>query len=230
MTFGSTALLLSLALRADDGIADSARLVDGRLLIEPVGASLVVPPVWLGGPRPAYYPRAWCANQPSGTVRDRVVIERARFATLRSVRGEWSREYSAAVDSALPFTGLVAQLGAAPWTAGCVTMQLRAYVVDRSGAALDSAAARAAVAAGQFFTPVTREHSDSAGWHVNRVGWAARYADYGGPARVEFWSRPVGIRTVVLVFMFGFTATEAQERDRDAVIGSLTTVSARSRP
>ncbi|HEY0778846.1 MAG TPA: hypothetical protein VGD56_12830, partial [Gemmatirosa sp.] len=210
--------------------ADTARLVDGRVVVEPLGASVAVPPYWLGGPAPPYFPREMCPGVDRGTVADRVVTGPARLAALRDVLGdlsrrgravEWSREFSAAADSALPFTALVAQFGGVPWGAPCGAPHVRVYVGDYTPAALDSTAARGAAAAARFFAPVRREAADSGGWHVARVSWEAWYHDYGGTARLEFWARPAGGRTLVLVFMLGYWFPEAERGDRAAILASV---------
>lgn len=75
------------------GTRDSARVVDGRVLVEPLGISVTVPALWFGGPRPSYdRDTLTCANRPSGTVRDRVVVEPDRLPALRGGVGEWRRE------------------------------------------------------------------------------------------------------------------------------------------
>ncbi|HEY0780544.1 MAG TPA: hypothetical protein VGD56_21485 [Gemmatirosa sp.] len=203
--------------------ADTARLVDGHVLVEPLGASVAVPPLWLGGPVPAYYPQYWCARTPRGSVADRVIVEHDRLPTLRDAKGEFAREFSAAADSALSLTGLVAQFGGDPWSAPCSAPQVRLYIADLTPAALDSAAARGAAAAAHFFAPVRREAADTAGWHVARLTWHAWYHDYGSIPSLEFWARPVGGRTLVLVFMLIGLRPTGELGDRDAILSSLRT-------
>lgn len=216
------ALLLGLALAASHiSPADSARLVAGRLLIEPLGVSFAVPPLWLGMPpepgRPSYH----CANTPAGTVTDRIVTERARLPALRDARREWRREYSAVVDSVLPFPELVAHVGGDPWIGGhCSALQMRVYVSDMEVGTLEPRFTAGATTAARFFSPVARVNTDSAGWHMTRLSWNAWYHDYGGTANVEFWVRAVGGRTLIVVFMYE-PGLPDQLADRTAIIASL---------
>ena len=203
--------------------ADTARLVDGRVLVEPLGVSVAVPPLWLGGPVPSYYPQHWCARTPQGSAGDRVVVERGRLPSLRDAKGEFAREFSAAADSALPFSTLVAQFGGDPWTAPCSAPQVRLYIADLTPAALDSAAAHGAAAAARFLAPVRRAPAATAGWPGARRPWGAWYHDYGSTPRLEFWSRPVGARTLVLAFMMIGLRPAGERGDRDAILASLRT-------
>ena len=195
MTF-LTALGLSLQL----AIVDSARLIDDRVVVEPLAFSIQVPPLWLGRPDPAN--RGLCDARPAGTVADRIRTDRASFGDLQRARGEWTREYSAVVDSVLPFGSLVAQLGGDPWNGTCGAPQLRIYVRDTAAVPVAVAAVHGVRAAERFFTPVSRIDADSSGWAMTRLAWNAWYHDYGGTATVEFWSRRIRARTVTLVFMY----------------------------
>lgn len=197
---------------------DSARLDGQRLVVEPIGISFRLPSVWLGLPRPQGRDYL-CANDPAGTVADRIVTEPARFKSLQAPAREWKKEFSAVVDSVLPIRDLVAHLGGDPWTGSCSAMQMRVYVGDRL--AQRSAAAEPGMrTAERYFKPVERTQVDSAGWRITRLAWNAWYYDSGGPARVEFWARSIAKRDLVLVFMFaGYNAD--QFLDRTDIIESI---------
>jgi hypothetical protein len=197
---------------------DSAYLAGRRLLIEPLGMSFRVPPVWLGmrGPGDRDY---HCGNQPEGRVRDRIVTDPARLRSFKGPAGEWRTEFSAVIDSVLPFANLVAQLGGDPWRGSCGTLQMRVYVGDRLGK-LTMAADAGVRTASRYFQPVSRSQVDSAGWHITRLSWNAMYHDYGGTAQVEFWTRPVRGRDVVLVFMFTGKGG-GQFLDRTDIVASI---------
>jgi len=162
--------------------ADSARVADGRLVIEPLRVSFEIPPTWLL-PYTGYVPEG-CGN----------------------AIGEWDREYSKVVDSVLPFDATVAQLGAEGWSWGSSSfadLQVRAYVSDLP---LDSIAARARTTgvktANKTFPTGAAQESDTLGWRTQKIQWDAWYYDYGATAHVEFFSRRIGSRTLTLVFMY----------------------------
>jgi hypothetical protein len=199
-------------------VRDTAYLEGQRVVIQPIHLSFRVPPLWLG--LPAQKGRDYlCANNPAGTVSERIVTERARFKSLQGPAGEWKTEFSAVIDSVLPFANLVAQLGGDPWNGNCGAMQMRVYAGENLSR-LTADATPGLQAARRFFNPVTRTKSDSAGWRITRLSWEAWYYDYGGTAQVEFWSRPVNGRDVVFVFMFaGYEPN--QFKDRADIIDSV---------
>jgi hypothetical protein len=210
-------LLLGLVIQAFPA-TDTAYLEGERLLVQPIGITFRVPPVWLGNspPKGRDYP---CGNPPSGTVSDRIVTEPGRFRSLQRPGGEWKAEFAAVVDSVLPFRDLVAHLGGDPWNGNCGAMQMRVYVGDhlawRTIEALPGVRS-----ARRYFKPVHRTQVDSAGWGITRLSWNAWYTDYGGPATVEFWSRSFGGRDLVLVFMFSGYDSD-QFLDRTDIIQSI---------
>ena len=191
-------LILGVSLQLS--VADSARLVDDRLVVEPIGLSLQIPALWLGRRGPPNL--LLCDASPAGSVADRIRTDRRSFDDLRDLHGEWKREYSAAVNSILPFSALVAHLGGDPWNGNCGAPHMRIYVRDTTAEAVSKVAGRGVLAAEAFFKPVQRFDTDSAGWAVTRISWEAWYYDYGGTATLEFWSRRVGPKSVTLVFMY----------------------------
>ena len=181
-------------------VADTARLSGERLLVEPLGFSFQVPPLWLGRLGPAGL--SFCDAHPSGTIADRILTERSRFPTLRSPRGEMKREYAAVVDSVMPFSALVAHLGGDPWNGSCAAPQMRVYISDPAALSVRSLIPRGIQSAERAFPPVSRADADSSGWQIIRLSWSGWHYDYGFTAQVEFWSRPVQDRIVTLVFMY----------------------------
>jgi hypothetical protein len=189
-----------LAVSLQLAVVDSARLVDDRLVIEPLGLSLQVPPLWLGRPGPPGL--LLCDASPAGTVSDRIRTNRRSLEDLRESHREWKTEYSAVLNTMLPFNTLVAHLGGDPWNGNCGAPHLRIYVRDTTAETVAIAAVRGVHAAEEFFEPVQRFDADSAGWSLTRLSWDAWYYDYGGIATIEFWSRRVRSRIVTFVFMY----------------------------
>jgi hypothetical protein len=209
--------LIGLAVHGS-GVQDTARLEGERLVVRPLGISFLVPPVWLGQPVPQGR-NYLCGNHPGGTVNDRIVTEPSRFNSLQHPAGEWKSEFSAVVDSVLPFGSLVAHLGGDPWAGHCGTLQMRVYVGDQLGRRTANAEPGVR-AASRYFKPVVRTHRHPGRWSVTRLWWEAWYYDYGGLAVVEFWSRRFRGRDVVFVFMLT-GADDDQSKDRTAIIASV---------
>jgi len=222
------AVLAGLILHVSTTVAsDTARLKDGRLVVMPVGISFRVPPIWLGTPAPPGRDMV-CGNRPSGTVRDRIVVEPARFPTLMNPSGEWKKEFAAVVDSVLPFHSLVAHVGGDAWLGHCITLQMRLYVGDSLHKLTPDPAVGVRVAE-RYFKPAQRSQVDSAAWQITRLSWDAWYYDYGGTAHVEFWSRSIRGRDVVVVFLFA-PGSEEQLNDRADIIASFRDYASQSPP
>jgi hypothetical protein len=194
---------------------DTARIADGRLVLEPLGASFQIPPTWFDPPTI----KGTCEyNSP---MKVRFHVDREAVAKLARASGEWDKEFSAVVDSVMPFSGTVAQLGSEGWGAesSCFgDLQVRVYVTDLPLDSLTTRARRrASETANRFFpaTPVTE--ADTLGWRVQRLSWSAWYYDYGATAQVEFYSRRVRRKTITLVFMHAL-AFDRAALDRDLIL------------
>jgi len=207
-----------LAVAVSQSNPDSARIANGRLVIEPLGVSFEIPQAWFDPPT---IKRTCEYNSP---VISRFHISQASIAKLPRATGEWDKEFSAVVDSVMPFSGTVAQIGSEGWGAesSCFgDLQVRVYVTDLSVDSLAKRASdRASVTANQFFrsTPVTE--ADTLGWRVQRLSWDAWYYDYGATAQVEFYSRRVRNKTVTLVFMHALASDRGIE-DRDHIVSTF---------
>ena len=204
-----------LALGLSQNNPDSARIADGRLVIEPLGVSFEIPQSWFDAPTI----KLTCEyNSP---VNSRFYLSRASIEKLPRATGEWDKEFSAVVDSVMPFSGTVAQLGSEGWGAesSCFgDLQVRVYVSDIS---VDSLAIRATThaseTASRFFPATPVANADTLGWRVQKLRWDAWYYDYGATAQVEFYSRRVAGKTLTLVFMYALTSDRAT-LDRDHIL------------
>lgn len=201
---------------------DTARVVDSTLEIEPVGVSFRVPPVWLGAPPVRSH--IVCGSTAQGTLADRIHVQPAAFPSLQHATGEWEAEYSAVVDSIMPFADLAAHLGSRGWgRGGCFAgLQMRVYVSSVAQRDIaDRVRGIGLTTASAFFSPVQVISTDSAGWHIEHVRWNARYFDYGSDANVELYMRSIGSRLVVLVFVHTTLPDGGQVIDRDEMLASF---------
>jgi hypothetical protein len=207
-----------LALAVNQPVSDTARIADRRLVIEPLGASFEIPPTWFDPPT---YTKTCEYNSP---VASRFHVTRETIAKLPRATGEWDKEFSAVVDSVMPFSGTVAQIGSEGWGAEsrCFgDLQVRVYVTDLP---LDSLVTRAKTQASEtanrFFPAKPVAEADTLGWRVEKLSWDAWYFDYGATAVVEFYFRRVREKTVALVFMHAL-ASNRGELDRDFILHSF---------
>lgn len=205
---------------------DSARIVGKQLVVEPLGVAFTIPPGWLGMPDTTKRDRL-CANTPEGRVADRIKVNRKRFASLQNAKGEWRREYSAVVDSMLPFRSLVAHLGGDPWDGHCNAIQMRVYVGAFPEERMTAQSVVGMEVASRYFRPAHRDVSTEGGWTRVHLSWYAHYGDYGGTAHVETWSRLVKDRFVILVFMFA-PGSEWQRADITDILASFQQLPERS--
>ena len=215
------ALLVALTIARPDPVpSDSARIADGRLFIEPLGASFEIPPAWLEPPPKGYGPGEDCNTH--SALASRTHVSRESIPKLANATGPWDREFSNVVDSVLPFASTVAQLGAEGWGAESKCygdLQVRVYV---SELAIDSIARRVRTRgqeiANKFF-PTKALESDSVGWRIQKLEWDAIYGDYGASTYVEFLSRCVGRKTLTLVLMYSYG--RKPELDRALILNSF---------
>lgn len=206
------------ALAVIPGNADSARIADRRLVIDPLGSSFEIPSSWFDPPTM----KLTCEyNSP---VKSRFHVTRESIAKLPKAIGEWDKEFSAVVDSVMPFAGTVAQLGFDGWGAESACfgdLQVRIYVTDLPIDSIETRAKlRATETANRFFPASPVSEADTLSWRVQRLSWNAWYYDYGATAQVEFYSRRVRDKTLTLVFMYALRSGKATA-DRDLILHSF---------
>jgi hypothetical protein len=216
------ALIIALSVtRPNPTPSDSARIANGRLIIEPLGSSFEIPPTWLEP-----QPKGYGAGQDCEThspLSSRTHISRESLQQLSNATGPWDKEFSNVVDSVLPFASTVAQVGAEGWGAESKCfgdLQVRVYV---SELAVDSIArqvrTRGQQTANRFFPTKATEEADSLGWRIQKLQWDAFYYDYGAPTYVEFLSRRIGTKTLTLVLMYSIG--RKPELDREIILSSF---------
>jgi hypothetical protein len=210
--------LFILAIAVNQNNPDSARIAEGRLAIEPLGASFEIPRTWFDPPTI----KLTCEyNSP---VSSRFHVSRESIAKLPRATGEWDKEFSAVVDSVMPFSGTLAQLGSEGWGAesSCFgDLQVRVYVTDLPIDSLATRArTRASETANRFFPATPVAEADTLGWRVQKLSWNAWYYDYGATAQVEFYSRRVRDKTLTLVFMHALAFDKAA-LDRDLILSTF---------
>ena len=218
--FLSLIIALSVA-RPNPILSDSARIADGRLFIEPLGASFEIPPTWLEPPPMGYAPGQDCNTL--SALASRTHISRESLQKLPNATGPWDKEFSNVVDTVLPFASTIAQLGAEGWGAESKCfgdLQARVYV---SEIPIDSIARRVRIrgqeTANRFFPTEVAEESDSLGWRIQKLEWDAIYGDYGASTYLEFLSRRIGTKTLTLVLMYSYG--RKPELDRAVILGSF---------
>jgi hypothetical protein len=115
---------------------DSVRLVGDTLRIEPLGVRATVPALWMGRvpPDAAAFGqgRFGCQLNVSGPVSDRVVTDPSKFAEI--ITGIYGPVRSAqeAIDSILPRSAMVANVGGDRFNGNCVAPKIHVYVADTS--------------------------------------------------------------------------------------------------
>lgn len=217
------ALLLFVASLLRTPSTDSARIAGSTVAIDPLGLELTLPPAWVGD-RDTAATSPSCGHHLRGAPARRFATSRPMLDSLQHATGEWDQEYSAVVDSILPFAQLVAQLGPEPFSGGTcyADLQLRIYVLDSApttGTAehAPSLAAGFRVAHG-LFPSASLASRDSSSWHIDALRWIAWYSDYGAEANVQLYSIPIRNRVAVLVFMRVSGRGGLAERDQQFIL------------
>jgi hypothetical protein len=181
---------------------DEAELRGSTLYVQPGYAEVMLPPAWFGE-KDSVALTPSCGHHIRGALARRLAMTQPMLDSARNATGEWDREYSAVVDSILPFEHLLAQLGPEPFGAGnCFAdLQMRVYVTSLDPSVIASIASGAGVATARRFFSASIASRDSASWHIDHLQWDARYFDYGAEANVELYSTRTNGRTLTLVFM-----------------------------
>jgi hypothetical protein len=114
-------LLLALA------ASDTARLVERRVIVQPLGISVEMPAHWFPTVKTGSFN---CLEDKKPTVFVPLSTDRAELAT--PARTGWHREYGMVADSVLPISAAVAHFGTIDWQSEPCwgDLQARLYVVD----------------------------------------------------------------------------------------------------
>lgn len=178
--------------------ADSARVVERRVIVEPLGVSVEMPEHWFPTVKTGSFN---CLEGKKPVV----------FAPLSSARDEvspptrgWHHEYGMVADTVIPISRAAAHFGTIDWAAEPCwgDLQARVYVVDDSIRALVTRVQDFGVAAVNPNFRARSEVADTAGWRRARIVWDAWYYDFGSVTHMDFYFRSVRGRTVVLLLMY----------------------------
>ena len=209
-------------------IRDSAHVVDGRLVVEPVGVSFQIPPAWLDSTLPRLGGVGCDPRSPSARA---VNTDRASLRTMTGPSAYFAdQSYSALADSIFAVADLVAHVGARGWRECDNTdgdLQVRVYVNERSPAELAQRLRDTRIALYRgYSTPIVEPARDSAGWQIASASWTFNCGDCIALERCEIYSRRIGRRTLSLVFMFtpGVESPpqQAPRADKRTILHSLT--------
>jgi hypothetical protein len=187
---------------------DTARLVDNRVVVEPVGVSVEVPRGWLAAAEVEAAPARACWIR-AGSRAPTLVTNPAELRALRSPQGQFTAQFAQVVDSVMPLASLVAHIAPAGWMTdpSCTGPYIRIYTTSESPEAVHARTSTAQVT-NVSPPPVERFQQaragatrDSAEWKTTIVHWGYARYDAGYSHEVHFLTRMVRGRTVVVVLM-----------------------------
>lgn len=207
-------LSLWLALAAPD----SARVVDGRVIIEPLGISVEMPAHWFPTVKTGSFN---CLEGKTPTVFAPLSADRAELA--RPARVGWHREYATVADTVLPVSAAVAHFGTIDWQSEPCwgDLQARLYVVDLPVLTVVQRVQDAGIAAVTPAFAARSEVVDTVGWRRARIVWDAWYSDFGASTHMDYYIRRVRGRTVVLLLMYTPASQGQLVGDRARVLQSF---------
>jgi hypothetical protein len=191
---------------------DTVRLVGDTLRIEPLGVRVTVPALWMGRvpPDAAAFGqgRFGCQLNVSGPVSDRVVTDPSKFAEI--ITGIYGPVRSAqeALDSILPRSAMVANVGGDRFDGNCVAPKIHVYVADTTSLAAVPVASIAERVVERVFPGVKRTEADSASWHVVRLSWDDRQTDFFKPGTLEILMRRIRDRVLLVAVMDGWSGRQ----------------------
>lgn len=161
------------------------------ILMHPSGASLQIPPEVFDGTQTKQFT----------TYLSRVELER-----VRNPQGdEWDRSYSAVLNAALPFESCSVHVGTEPFGPGRAfsDLQMRAYFVDGSSKPVLAKIASSGLAQtfGNFRNIKATAPQAVKTWTLVSITATLQFADYGAPAKIDFYVKEFDQQTVIMVFM-----------------------------
>jgi hypothetical protein len=168
-----------------------------RIILHPSGVSFVIPKDWL----------SWYAQ-----FHNNLHLTHEELSMVKDASGEWDTEYAKVVNSALPFEDCVAHIGGEGWgkdSYSYIDVQMRAYITKLSQQQVmtnvhgPAFATVQKVASRQFSSDIKITDGVEGHWMKSVIQYPVFYADYGGLARIRFYSIECNKRTLVLVFMGG---------------------------
>jgi hypothetical protein len=210
--------LFSLALVSSTLLADEkpfARL-KGQVIIEPCGASFVLP-------------QRWVDRHLNDVTYSQIHLGAEQLNEIRNgQRGEWHEQFSIIANRALSFEHCVLHAGASNWgrrAASPLPVQMRAYVVNSNDIS-HTIVSNAVAAASTFTKTVDHYSSRRAEWKVDTLSFQLWFHDYGGTARMEFFTRPLDKSTIVLLFMYARDTRSSRQKDEiNSIVDSFRTES-----
>jgi|SRR5215471_5101744 len=130
-----------------------------------------------------------------------------QLASVRDASGEWDTEYAAVANSVLPFDDCVAHLGGEGWGKDGNSfgdVQFRVYVTQLSEEQLKVLVSVDGLSAAEKFSSQASflPTADVDSWHRTSLKYELFYHDYGGTARVDFFTSTYEGQTFALVFMY----------------------------
>lgn len=165
----------------------------GRTItLHPSGGSFDVPTDWL----------SWYSE-----FHDNLHLGGKDLDSVRVGQGEWDTEYAKVVNAVLPFSDCAAHVGGEGWGKHGVAwsdVQLRAYQTslteEQVHQSTSTAGLRSArkIAKDAALLPLVTQGP----WRRSTIKYSVCYGDYGGVARIDFYTRTDKGQTIVLVFMY----------------------------
>lgn len=162
------------------------------IILSPSGASFDVPKDWVD----------WFQQ-----FHDNFHLRAKELARVKDGSGEWDTEYAEVVNSVLPFESCMAHVGGEGWgkngsSFGDVQMRLYQTAlgegeIHRMASAKGLEIAQK-IAKGALLSPTVTIGA----WKLTTISYVLWYGDYGGTARIDFYTRTHRGQTFVLVFMY----------------------------
>lgn len=201
-------IALSLAVLAP---IDSVQRVADTIYIEPLGVRATVPALWMGRVPPGATMvapgngRLGCQLDVNKPVSERVVTDRLKFATI--IQGIYGsvRSSQEALDSILPRSAMVGNVGGDRFNGNCVAPHIHLYVVDAAWIESLQVASISQRIIEKDFAGVKRAESDSASWHVVNLSWNDSQTDFQKPGTLEILIRRYRDRLLVVAVMDGWS-------------------------
>jgi hypothetical protein len=172
--------------------ADRASRSGRTVILHPSEASFDIPTDWI----------AWY-----GKFHNNLHLSEKELALVEVGAGEWDTEYAKVVNSAMRFQDCVAHVGGEGWGkdgSSFGDVQLRVYLTPLSEEQVHQSVSAQGFGAAQRINPNASllPTVKDGSWQRTTIKYEVFYYDYGGTARIDFYTRTGQGQTFVLVFMY----------------------------
>ena len=209
--------------RALTALEPQSILQDNVISLQPTGATFVVPKPWMEWHREYH---------------NNIHLTRSQIESVKDADGTWDAFYAQVVNGALPIVNCAVHAGDIGWghESGALGLQMRAYLGNWSLRQAETLIATKSLPVARklstqeptlSFLPkhVELTEKNVNKWRCTVIRFPVVFEDdvdkVAGIVNIDFYIRPFGPDTIILVFMYPYPAVPSTEEEIRAIVSSF---------